>query len=537
MLVDGSGTEPRRADVRIEGDRIAEISAANSTGERDANALPETVVEGRGLALSPGFIDMHAHSDLALVADKQHVAKISQGVTTEVVGQDGIGYAPITDEWLPTIRSQIAGWNGHPEFPIDWRSMSSYLEVLAKGTATNVAVLVPQGNLRMFTVGYEDRPASSREISQMKGLLTDSLDAGAVGMSSGLTYAPGMFADTGELIELCKVVALHGGYYAPHTRSYGGGALGAYAEAIEIAKRSGCALHLTHATLNFTSNRGKAAEFLEMVDRARSDGVSLSLDTYPYLPGATTLAALLPSWLAAGGPDAMLLKLRKVLEERDVSIDHDSVRARLLESLNLTGSDGFHGELANWSAIQISGVSNPALASLVGRTIDEVATEEGEDPVDTVCRILIEDEMATGILMHVGNEENVQAIMRHPSHCGGSDGILTGNRPHPRAWGTFPRYLSHYVRDLGVLGLAECVRHLTYNPAKRLGLHDRGLVREGYFADLVLFNPDLVRDEATFENPRQPATGIEAVFVNGELAWWDGKRTPSVSGQVLGGRF
>ena len=246
------------------------------------------------------------------------------------------------------------------------------------------------------------------------------------------------------------------------------------------------------------------------------------MDSYPYLPGATTLVALLPSWIAAGGIDALRDRLA-------AGRDRDA----LVQALDVDGCDGFHGERADWSTIQISGVGHPELAPLVGRTIAQIAADAREAPVDTVIRILLADDLATGVLMHIGHEENVQAIMRHPVHTGGSDGILVGDRPHPRSWGTFPRYLARYVRELGVLTLEEAVRHLSATPARRLRLSDRGLVREGFVADLVLFDPETIQDRATFEHPRQAAAGMAGVWVGGVLALRDGERTDSRTGRSL----
>ena len=253
---------------------------------------------------------MHAHSDLRLLTDPGHFPKISQGVTTEVIGQDGISYAPIDDAALAVIRRQIAGWNGNPsDLDFSWRSIAGYLDRLDQGITPNAAYLVPQGTLRLLAVGADQRPATPAEIKHMQELLAQGMSEGAVGMSSGLTYTPGMYADTAELAALCEVVAEFGGFYAPHTRSYGAGALEAYAEMIELARTTGCALHLTHATMNFGVNRGRAQEFLDMVDAGIADGCDITLDTYPYLPGSTTLSALLPSWAMSGGPDAALDRL------------------------------------------------------------------------------------------------------------------------------------------------------------------------------------------------------------------------------------
>jgi N-acyl-D-amino-acid deacylase len=509
-VVDGTGAQRFVADVTVEGDRITRI---------DRDSGPPS-----GLVLAPGFIDMHAHADLALLADPVQEAKVSQGVTTQVIGQDGIAYAPVDDEALALIRRQIAGWNGDlPDDAFDWRDAAGLLARL-DGTAlgTHVAFLVPQGNLRLLAVGSADRPASGAELDRMRGLLADGLAAGAVGMSSGLTYTPGMFASTAELEALCTVVAEHGGYWAPHTRGYGGGALAAYAEAIGIAVRTGCGLHLTHATMNFAANRGRAAELLALIDDGLAAGADITLDTYPYLPGSTTLVAQLPGWAHEGGPDATLALLEDA-----------GARERIREALEVTGSDGAHGEIVDWATIQISGVTDPALESAVGRTVAEWAEAQGRDATAAALELLLSDRLGTGILMHVGDEDNVRAIMQHPNHCAGSDGILIGGRPHPRAWGTFARYLGHYTRELGVFTLEECVRHLAGTPARRLGLTDRGVIREGALADLVLFDPDAVIDRATFAEPRLPAAGIIDVLVAGEYAIRDGVRTSAASGAVL----
>ncbi|WP_280342421.1 N-acyl-D-amino-acid deacylase family protein [Nocardia neocaledoniensis] len=517
-IVDGTGAPRRRGDVLVRDGRIAEIAAP---GAITADA---TVVATRpGSVLAPGFIDMHAHSDLHLLTHPEHTPKITQGVTTEVIGQDGLSYAPIDDAALAVVRKQIAGWNGNPaDLDFSWRTVGQYLDRLDQGITPNAAYLVPQGTLRLLVVGSEQRAATTAEIDRMCAVLAQGLDEGAVGMSSGLTYTPGMYADTGELAALCAVVATYGGFYAPHTRSYGAGALEAYAEMIGLAKSTGCALHLTHATMNFGVNRGRAPEFLAMVAAARAEGADITLDTYPYLPGSTTLSALLPSWAMSGGPDAALARL-----------DDPAQRARIVADVNVNGSDGCHGVTVEWETIQISGVAQDELSDYVGRTVAEIAAEENREPVVVFFELLRRDQLATTILQHVGHEENVRAIMVDPGHTGGSDGLLVGARPHPRAWGTFPRYLSRYVRELGVLELEDCVHHLTGRPAARLRLAERGLIRPGYAADLVVFDPASIHDSATFEQPRQQARGIQHVLVNGAFALADGTPTGVRAGRAL----
>lgn len=517
-VVDGTGRPRERADVLVEGSRIRRV------GRIDPGEHPRAIViDATGLVIAPGFVDMHAHSELAMLADHDHLAKLSQGVTTQVIGQDGIGYAPVDDAALALVRRQISAWNGDlDDADYDWRGMAEFLDRLDDGIPTNAVVLVPQGNLRLLVIGSEDRPASPAEIDAMRGVLGDSLAAGAGGMSSGLTYTPGMYASTDELVALAEVVAAAGGYWAPHTRGYGGTALAAYAEAIEVARRSGCAVHLTHATMNFPANRGRAAELLAMIDAALEEGVDVTLDSYPYLAGATTLAALLPSWAHSGGPDATLARLGDLAE-----------RQRMRVALEETGSDGAHGEVVDWSAMQVAGVSAPEWGWTVGLSIADIAERRGVSGTEAALDLARDDRLGTGILMHVGDEDNVREILRHPRHCAGSDGILVGARPHPRAWGTFPRYLGHYSRDLGVLSLEETVRHLAGTPAQRLGLPDRGVVREGAIADLAVFDPATVADRSTYDDPRVPPTGIPYVLVNGVLAIHEGERTDAVAGRVL----
>lgn len=521
-VVDGSGADSYRADVVVDRGRIVSIvKEAAAAGCQRPRARRE--LDAEGLVLSPGFVDMHAHSDLALLRDPDHSAKLAQGVTLEVIGQDGLSYAPVDDRTLAEVRRAITGWNGYGEdVDVDWRTVGEYLDRLDRGIAVNAAYLVPQGTVRALAVGWEDRPATPAELDRMRRLVAEGLEQGAVGLSSGLTYPPGMYADAAELTELCRVVARHGGYYCPHHRSYGAGALEAYAAMVAVAREAGCPLHLAHATMNFGVNEGRAPELLALLDRALDSGVDVTLDSYPYTPGSTTLAALLPGWAGAGGPEAVLARLAD-----------PATAERIRRELEVTGSDGCHGVPVEWETVEVSGVADPALGDHVGRSVRELADARGETPWTVARRLLLADRLGTTVLQHVGHEENVRAIMRHRAHTGGSDGILRGARPHPRAFGTFPRYLGTYVRESGVLTLEECVAHLTGRPAARLRLPDRGLVREGYRADLVLFDPATVADRATFAEPRALPAGIPYVLVDGRFAVEDGRRTDVLAGRAV----
>ncbi|MET8742125.1 D-aminoacylase [Streptomyces sp. NPDC004728] len=529
-VVDGTGTPGHRADVVIADGRITGIHPEGSPGPRPS---ARRTLDADGLVLTPGFIDMHAHSDLALLRDPDHSAKAAQGVTLEVLGQDGLSYAPVDDRTLAEVRSTIAGWNGcAPEdtsIDFDWRTVGEYLDRLdrnfdGRGIAVNAAYLVPQGTVRMYAVGWEDRPATDAELTRMKELVAQGMAEGAVGMSSGLTYTPGMYANDAELTELCRVVAQYGGYYCPHHRSYGAGALGAYEEMVQLTRNAGCALHLAHATMNFGVNKGRAPELIALLDDALAEGADISLDTYPYTPGSTTLVAMLPSWASEGGPESVLSRLAD-----------DATAERIRHHLEVLGSDGCHGVPIEWDTIEISGVGAPALADHVGRTVAESARLRGEAPWTTARRLLVEDRLGPTILQHVGHEENVRRIMRHRVHTGGSDGILQGDKPHPRAYGTFPQYLGRYVRELGILSLEECVAHLTSRPARRLRLADRGYVREGYRADLVLFDPATVAAGSTFEEPRTLPVGIPHVLIDGRFVIEDGRRTQTLAGRAVRG--
>ncbi|MFF0741275.1 amidohydrolase family protein [Streptomyces sp. NPDC004111] len=520
-VVDGSGGESYRADVGVSDGRIVTIAR----GER---LTARRVLEADGLVLSPGFIDMHAHSDLALLRDPDHSAKAAQGVTLEVLGQDGLSYAPVDDRTLSEVRKAITGWNGDgSDIDFDWRTVGGYLDRLdgnfgGQGIAVNAAYLIPQGTVRMYAVGWDDRPATPEQLDRMRQLVAEGMEQGAVGMSSGLTYTPGMYADDAELTELCRVVARYDGYYCPHHRSYGAGALAAYEEMVRLTRSAGCALHLAHATMNFGVNKGKAPDLLALLDGALAEGADISLDTYPYTPGCTTLVAMLPSWASEGGPDAIMARLRD-----------DATAEKIRHHMEEIGADGCHGVPIEWDTIEISGVSDPGLAGCVGKTIAASAAQRGEAPWTTARRLLVNDRLGSTILQHVGHEENVQAIMRHRVHTGGSDGILQGYKPHPRAYGTFPQYLGRYARELGILSLEETVAHLTSRPAARLRLPDRGLVREGYRADLVLFDPETVAAGSTFDAPRTLPTGIPHVLIDGKPVIQDGRRTDVLAGRAV----
>jgi N-acyl-D-amino-acid deacylase len=504
-VIDGSGAPAFAADVGIAGDRIASVGRIDEPAKR--------VIDADGLFVCPGFVDMHTHSDLMLLVEPAHEAKVCQGVTLELLGQDGLSYAPVTDLVLEQLRAQLAGWNGDPEgFDWSWRTVGEYLDRLDRsGIAVNAAYLVPHGTLRLCAMGYDDRAPTKAELGYMKQLLAAGLEQGAVGLSAGLTYAPALYADDDEIVALCEVLRERGGFYCPHHRNYGLHALEAYADCIEIARRAGVPVHLAHAHLGFGVNKGRAPELLALIDAARADGIDVSLDTYPYLAGSTYLHAFLPSWMHAGGAAATIQRLRDT-----------ALRDRLRVEIEDEGSDGFHEIPMDWSVIVVQ-----------GRSIADAAAAAGMRAIDYVCDLLADEELSVSCIAHTGNEENVRTIMRHDAHMVGSDGILVGDPPHPRGYGTFPRYFAVYVRELGILTWEQAVRKMTSSPAQRLGLADRGLLRAGLYADVTCIDPAIVRDTATYELPRSLPEGIPYVLVNGRIAVDSGRRTDELAGRAL----
>jgi len=514
-VIDGSDRPAVKGDIQVIDGVIANVGEILKGDERGK------VIDGSELTITPGFIDLHAHSDLAVLADHEHLAKVTQGVTLEVVGQDGLSYAPTNEQTQQEIREQLFGWNGNPT-NMDWnfKSIAEYLTCVDKGAAVNVAYLIPHGNIRMLIKGNEPGIATATELTAMQALVETGMKEGAVGLSAGLTYTPAMYADDNELVALNSVVAKFGGYYAPHHRNYGRDFLTAVGDCIEIAKASKAPLHLTHCHLSSPQFHGRTDLLFDLIAQGERDGAEITLDSYPYLAGMTYLHALLPSWVQAGGIETMRMRLRE-----------PEVRKKVIHELTVSGSDGAHGNTLNFESIVIAGVEKSI--ELVGMRFDEAAKRAGKDPVEFYLDFLDAENYKVSAVLHGGHEPNVRAIMQHPNHMVGSDGILVGNRPHPRGYGTFARYLGFYGRDEGVLTFEGAVARMTGRPAKRLALTDRGLIKKGYRADLVLLHKDSVIDRATYESPRTPAAGFVHVWIDGISTLWDGARTDNLPGRAV----
>lgn len=512
-IVDGSGSEPFNGSIGVAGDRIAYVGREPVTGGR--------TIDGNGLVIAPGFVDMHVHSDLAVVTDEVRESQVRQGVTTEVIGQDGLSYAPVSDATLEVMQDLLAVWNGRPDLEFSWRTVGEYLDHIDRRSRLNAAYLVPHGTVRHLVMGMEDRPASDEEVRQMAHLVGDGIRQGAVGMSVGLTYVPGMYATNDEIIALCGVVRDLGGVFVPHHRNYGGRAMEAYDECVSIARSSRVALHLAHAHLGFKQNAGRARELLDHLDRARSVGVEVSLDSYPYGPAATSLAALLPPWVLSLSPDA-----------RSAALATNAAQERVQREME-AGTPGHMGEPIDWGRVSISSVSNATLRQYVGLTLAQIYTQRGVGPGTAVCELLQADGFSTGAIIDIGNEDNVRTIAQSKFHTASSDGMFVGDRPHPRAFGSMARFLARFVRDEGLIPIEEAIRHMTSSPMQVLGIRDRGLLRVGYFADLCVFDPQTFEDRATFDDPRRTAVGMDTVVVNGIVVLQNGELISGTPGRAL----
>jgi N-acyl-D-amino-acid deacylase len=514
FIIDGTGAPPLKRDVGVADGVIVKVGDLSGEGA-------EEVVDADGLFVAPGFIDIHNHSDSSIFAVPTADNYVTQGVTTIVVGNCGYSPAPITDnnrEFLEySEREFIKEVGGIP-----WRSFSEYLdrlELLEK--SLNVVVLVGHGTLRSAVLGVGEVKPSEKHLDEMKGLLAEAMDAGAFGMSSGLIYVPGMFSDTRELIELAKVVSRYGGIYATHIRNEGVGLLDAVIEAIQVGLASGVSLELSHVKAAGPPAWGSVAKVLNLIEEYVGRGYDFSADAYPYTASSTGLDALLPAWVREGGSEKMIERLR----------NPDSLN----ELRGFLARYGIPEEgHADWDKIRISySESHP---EVLGKSIDEVSRMWDIDPVSTIARLLVEDKGLTGVVIHTMSENDVIKAVSHPLVAIGSDGSvmkLGEGVPHPRNYGTFPRVIAKYVRESKVLNLPEAIRKMTSLPARKLGLHDRGLLRPGFKADIVVFNYYTIRDRATYENPHVYSTGIEYLVVNGRLVIREGKHTGAKPGKLL----
>lgn len=512
-IVNGTGAAGYLGNVVVAGDRIVEMGPA--TSPRGVN------IDCGQLAVAPGFIDMHSHSDLACMSDPQLTPKLRQGITTEVLGQDGLSEAPIPVDFIPMWRRHLSGLNGDPDLPWDWRSFGEYLDRCA-GAATNMAALVGHGPLRLNALGMENRLATPVELAVMCRVLDEALREGAIGFSTGLIYSPCIYGDTEELIALGRVVARHDAFMVYHMRYEGERVLDGMAEVVRIARESGAACHISHFKARGYQAWAHVPAMVEAVEHARAEGLDITADQYPYLAGSTMLGALLPPWCHATGTEGV----KRYLQDPDLG--------EKIERDITTGREGWESTIVEvgWGNIVISGVASTRNRAAIGQSIPQLAAAWGVSPYAAMVRLLLEEDLDVSMIVHALAEADVQTLMKQPWVMTCTDGLM-GGEPHPRTYGTFPRKLGHYVRELGLESLEEAVRKMTSLSAQRLGLTDRGVLQPGAYADLVVFDPATIIDRATYEHPKAFPTGIRHVFVNGVPAVWDGVETGQLAGRAV----
>jgi N-acyl-D-amino-acid deacylase len=523
VVIDGSGTPGIVADIGIRNDRIAAIgNLDDSQGEQEINA--------DGLVVAPGFINMLSWSVESLIKDGRGLSDIAQGVTLEVFGE-GWSMGPLSD--TPETRAMLKRFLGDDIDELPWTTLGSYLEYLEnKGISPNVASFVGATTLRIHEVGFEDRPPTPTELENMRELTRQAMEEGAMGFGSSLIYPPAFFASTEELVELAKVVGEYDGMYISHMRSEGNRIEQSIEELITIAREGGISAEIYHLKMAGKQNWGKLPVVVKMIEDARAEGLDITTDMYTYIAGGTSLSACFPPWASDGGEAALLERLKD-----------PETRTRIIEAMRSDADDWenlYFG--AGPGGVLLSSIDEESLSHYTGRTIEEIAAEREADPEETVADLVLESGNTIGAVFFLMSEENVRQQIKLPWMSFGSDaaavapeGDVIRQGAHPRAYGNFARLLGRYVRDEQVISLEEAVYKLTSLPAGNLKIEDRGQLANGYFADVVVFDPDSIADHATFAEPHQLSTGVRHVFVNGEQVLRDGEHTGALPGRVVRG--
>ena len=514
-VFDGTGAPGLELDVAVTGDRITEVGTITATGSEE--------IDLAGMALAPGFIDIHSHADLSLLVNPNAESRIRQGVTLEIVGQDGSSVGPMSDAGFRATRDRYRDTYG---VDINFQDLGGFLDQLDRTPATvNLATMIGHGTIRGLVVGGVDRPATENEIQRMRALIGEALDQGAVGLSSGLEYTPGSFADVSELVELAKELRGTGYPYASHMRNEDDRLFAAVEETLHVGRMAGVPVQISHLKAQGERNWWKAKAVLGSIEEAREAGLDVHFDRYPYIAYATGLSNLFPAWARAGGSGAFI---RRLEDPTQLPAIERFTRAKV-------------ALLGSWDAVQISSVGSAGTVYARGRRLGELAAERGEEPFALTVRLIVEGGSNVGMIGFGMSEENTAEFLAHPLGVVCSDGgsyapygALSGGSPHPRGYGAFPRLIGHYVRS-GALSLELAVHKATALPARKLRLADRGVIRPGAFADLVAFDPTTVADQATFEDPHQYPVGIPLVVVNGQVTLRDGEQTGARAGRAIRG--
>jgi len=518
-IVNGLGTPWFRGAVSVARGRIAAV------GPEAAHAGAAEVIDAQDRFLAPGFIDMHTHSDFDLLRSPDALGKLRQGVTTQAIGHCGYSAAPVCDEHLPLLDAYAGFLKAGVEPQWTWRSFAQWLARLeALPLGANVASFVGHGTLRIAVMGFSDQPASPGQLAAMRELAAGCMAEGAVGMTSGLIYAPGIYADTDELVEVARGLAPLGGLYESHMRNESDDVVASVAELIEVGRRAGVAAQISHHKACGMQNYGLVGQTLALVDQARANGQDVTLNFYPYDAASTTLRAILPAWVQEGGIGALAGRLAD-----------PAVRERLRAEIE-SGPGGWDNYYRNSGGAQgVILLFFPKTPQYEGRTLAEAAADMGRHPLDAAFDLIVRNQGEDTCAYKMISEDDMERIMRHPASIVASDSIpcAPGGKSHPRLSGTFPRVLDRYVRQRGVLSLEEAVRKMSAMPAQRMGLYDRGIIAPGLAADMVLLDMDRLRDTATFANPAAAPAGIDCVVVGGAVCMRDGQPTGARPGRVL----
>ncbi|HKP69687.1 MAG TPA: D-aminoacylase [Pyrinomonadaceae bacterium] len=521
-VYDGSGAAPRKVDIGIKGDKITKIGKLNA-----ANAT--TVIDASGLAVAPGFINMLSWSTESLIIDPRSLGELKQGVTTQIMGE-GTSMGPLNDRLKKLMKDE----QGDLKYDIEWTTLADYLQYLERrGVSQNVASYIGATTIRQHVIGDEDKPPTPAQMEEMRELVRKEMEAGALGIGTSLIYAPAFYAKTDELIELCKVAAKYKGKYISHMRSEGNRLTEAVEELIRISREANIPAEIYHLKAAGRENWSKMDKVIAMVEAARKSGLKITADMYNYPAGATGLDASMPPWVLDGGYQALFKRIRE-----------PETRKKIIEEMRTPSDKWENLRLAAGSPdrVLLVGFKNDKLKPLTGKTLAEVAKIRGTDPENTILDLVLEDQSRVGTVYFLMDEENIKKQIRIPWVSFGSDaesmapeGNFLKSNPHPRAYGNFARLLGKYVRDEKVITLEEAIRRLTSLPATNLELDRRGALKEGYFADVVIFDPKTIADKATFEKPHQFAVGVRDVFVNGVQMLKNGEHTGKFSGRAIYG--
>ena len=510
LIVDGTGMPPFFGDIAIQGDRIVQVG---KQGPRDAKGF----IEAKGRVVAPGFIDMHSHSDVLYLNRASLAHKICQGVTTELIGQDGISAAPLTEPSRVPLAEMIEPLAGHREEEWSPWEVKHFLQMLEeKKVPTNVVTLTGHCNLRLAVMGHRMASPSHGELERMGDVLAESLDQGAIGLSLGLIYPPSSYSHTEELIYLGNVVKAHDAILVAHIRNEQDQIFEALEEMITVGRESGCRVHVSHLKCIGTHNWGRMPEVLKMLEDALGQGIDISFDQYPYTASCTTLSLVLPGWALEGGWKGFEQRLRS-----------PNLRDKILATVRKT-IEGRGGS----SSIMIASVQTPRHHEWIGKTLEQVSSQKGIPSHEAALEMLVDEKLQIVAIYHAMSQGDVERAMTHPLQTVGSDGIM-GAFPHPRTFGTFPRIIRYFSLERKLFPLEEAVRKMTSAPARRLKLPNRGHILPDYYADLIVFSPENFQDRATFERPAQLASGLDWVFVNGVAVVEEGKLRERNSGQIL----